>query len=85
MAGVKMTFCMYLSMVGAVFFFFLALCCFVGMEALHLPKGKKVQRGMEVFAAGLVLIYLMIDLCWNSSVHYVQEIFNGTKEKPLSV
>jgi hypothetical protein len=28
------------------------------MEALHLPKGKKNQRGIEVFIAALVTFYL---------------------------
>lgn len=54
MVGPKRTYCMYISFAGAIFFFFIAICCFIGMEALKLPQGKKVQRGLEVLLTAIV-------------------------------
>ena len=66
MVGLKMTFCMYISIAGAIFFLFISFCCFCGMEALHLPEGKKVQRGMQVLLAALVKHkFTNLDLCRN--------------------
>ena len=43
MVGPKRTYCMYISFAGAIFFFFIAICSFIGMEALKLPEGKHVE------------------------------------------
>lgn len=51
-----MDYCMYLSVCGSGLLVFLSVCCFANMEALHLPEGKKNQRGFQVFAAAIVMI-----------------------------
>lgn len=53
-------FCLYLSVCGCALLVFMSICCFCGMEALHLPKGKKNQRGIEVFLAGVVYIKILL-------------------------
>lgn len=57
MAGLCMDYCLFVSIAGVILLFFLSLCCFIGMEALHLPTGKKNQRGIEVLVATIVSIF----------------------------
>ena len=54
--GMFLDYCLYLSVCGCGLMVFLSMCCFFNMEALHLPNGKKNQRGFETFAAALVNI-----------------------------
>ena len=54
--GMFLDYCLYLSIIGCALLVFLSFCCFFNMEALHLPKGKKNQRGFETFASALVKI-----------------------------
>jgi hypothetical protein len=49
-----MDYCLFLSICGTCLLVFLSFCCFFNMEALHLPKGKKNQRGIEVLVAAVV-------------------------------
>ena len=58
--GKGRTYCMYLSFAGAIFFTFIALCCFCGMEALKLPRGKSVQRGFQVLLSAIVKLFFII-------------------------
>jgi hypothetical protein len=52
--GPKRTYCMYLSFAGAIFFVFIAFCCFVGMEALKLKEGTRAIRGFQVLLTAIV-------------------------------
>lgn len=52
--GMFLDYCLFLSIIGCALLVFLSFCCFFNMEALHLPKGKKNQRGFETFASALV-------------------------------
>jgi hypothetical protein len=45
---------LFVSVAGVCLLVFFALCCFFNVEALHLPTGKKNQRGIEVFVAAIV-------------------------------
>jgi hypothetical protein len=49
-----MDYCLYISISGCALMILLSFCCFFNVEALHLPEGKKNQRGIEVFAAAIV-------------------------------
>lgn len=51
-----LNYCLYISVAGTILLFFLAICCFVNMEILELPHGKKNQRGVAVLVASIVLI-----------------------------
>ena len=54
MVGPKRTYCMYISFAGAIFFFFIAICSCIGMEALKLPEGKHVERGLQVLLTAII-------------------------------
>ena len=56
MVGPGKIYCMYLSFAGTIFFVFIAFCCFVGMEALKLPKGESAKIGLEVLLSAIVKI-----------------------------
>ena len=48
-------YCMYLSFAGAIFFVFIAICCFIEMEALKLPKfnvDTLISRLIEILPEG---------------------------------
>ena len=75
-----MDYCLYMSICGCGLLVFLSFCCFFNVEALHLPTGKKNQRGIEVFVAAIVFVYNS-DLCWNCGLYYLQKAIEGGKEK----
>ena len=68
--GMFMDFCLGLSVCGCGLLVFLSFCCFSNMEALHLPKGKKNQRGVEVMVAALVTFNLLIIIFLNFSNNF---------------
>ena len=56
--GMFLDFCLGLSICGCGLLIFFSFCCFFNVEALHLPKGKKNQRGIQVIVAALVKFFI---------------------------
>ena len=54
MAGLCLNYCIFVSVAGVVLLFFLAICCFVNVEALQLPKGSKNSKGVAVLFSSIV-------------------------------
>ena len=50
----KYTYCMYLSFAGCLYFIFIALACFCGMEVLKLKEGTRASRGFASFFVAIV-------------------------------
>ena len=59
--GLGKLYCMYLSIAGTIFFIFITLCCFVGMEVLKLKEGTRAIRGFQSLITAIVnYIYINI-------------------------
>ena len=52
--GLGKLYCMYLSIAGTIFFIFITLCCFVGMEVLKLKEGTRAIRGFQSLITAIV-------------------------------
>lgn len=59
MAGFCLNYCIFISIAGMALLFFFAICCFVNVEALKLPKDSKNSRGFAVLFSSIVIINLM--------------------------
>ena len=54
MIGAKETYCMYISFAGCLYFLFITLACFFGMEVLKLKEGTRASRGFAAFLVAVV-------------------------------
>ena len=57
MVDTKTTYCMYISFAGAIYFLFITICCFVGMEVLKLKEGTRATRGFAALLTAIVIYY----------------------------
>jgi hypothetical protein len=55
MSMLFINYCMMISFFGVVLLAFLALCCFVNVEALRLPHGTKTMKGLSLLGAAFVI------------------------------